>query len=60
MEDQDRDEIGNEQAIALPKREAMSVIAPPLISNLTKAVSSSDSPPTDTGQGIDETKPPGE
>ena len=57
-EQTEQDEVDREQAIALPNREAMTVLAPPLISPVIKA-GTADSPPADTGQGIDETNPEG-
>ena len=52
------DEIEEQTATALPKREAMSLIAPPPVSGLLKA-DPSDASAT-TGQGIDESNPESE
>jgi len=50
------DEIDDETAVVMPRREAMSVISPPFVSGILKAT---DNPPADTDQGIDETDPSG-
>jgi hypothetical protein len=59
-----RDEIEEESAMVLPRREAMSLIAPPVVSPIVKAEPIDPQPgipppidepvPFDTGQGIDE------
>ena len=67
-EEQQGDEIDREQAIALPNREAMTIIAPPLISGIAKTTTSdpqaagdltggASDPAMGTGQGINETVP---